>query len=429
MKQFIKKQFSLSRSLPKTHWGFPVALAESAVAKCDDTDENRVPRSQRGVALILAIMVISVMMLFTTDMIVSSQVGLELSVSHRDNVKAEIMAKSAQNLANFLLVGDMALDLFMASPQSPMKQTPQDTLGDMWATLNGIPIGGGTAEMMLKTQESFSLNKVTDNSVIDQLKLFDGEFTVNISDEAGKINVNYCAQGRCSEVIAMLTALFNCPAEKAFLEDKKVNPRELAFRIKDWVDNDTKAEQESGFTDENDPYQKRTPSYKAKNAPFDSVDELKMVEGWDDDVHRVFAPYITMWPFQNSGTDKPKMNLNTTSKELLSCFFPPTKGDCSEKSTAAFKTRDTDKSAIGGGTKSDIGGILKETFCYEPSGTEGESGSNKTTWFQMRSNVFHVEAIGEVGNQRRVLSSIIERRVPDKKEAKGSSNFLYWREL
>ena len=424
VRQWLGGQFRLSTRRPQTLWGYPVGDDEQHDA--DGSGGKASDRSQRGIALLIAIMLISIMVMFTTDLIVSSQVGLEVTASHRDNVKAEYMAKSGQNLAGFLLVGDMALDLFLASPQSPMKTAPSDSLGDMWGALNGIPIGGGTAEMMMKTQKSFELNSVTDDDVMTQLKLFDGEFTLNVSDESGKINVNFCAQGRCTEVIAMLQALFSCPAEKAFLEEKKVQPKELAFRIKDWVDNDTKAESDSGYSDENDPYSRKTPPYKTKNAPFDSLNELKMVEGWDDDVHRVFAPYITLWPFQNSGTDKPKINLNTASKELLNCLFPQSKADCNEKSASVFKSRDKDKSGLVGG-KSDIATVLKETFCYVPGvGSENETG-NKANWFQVRSSVFRIEAVGEVGNQRRTVTAIVERRVPDKKDIKSSTQMLFWR--
>ena len=54
---------------PQTHWGFPVA----------DADALPTPRQRRrGVAIIVAVMIISLMMVFTADMIVSSQVNLEL---------------------------------------------------------------------------------------------------------------------------------------------------------------------------------------------------------------------------------------------------------------------------------------------------------------------------------------------------------------
>ena len=85
---------------------------------------------------------------------------------------------------------------------------------------------------------------------MDQLKLFDGSFTLDVSDESQRINLNYCATSRCSETLLMLEALFACPAEKAFLEQKKLSGRELAYRIKDWVDTDSRAEEASGYNDE-----------------------------------------------------------------------------------------------------------------------------------------------------------------------------------
>ena len=59
-------------------------------------------------------------------------------------------------------------------------------------------------------------------------------FVLKVEDEQSKINVNFCAQGRCSETLLMLESLFSCPAEQRFLDQKNVNPKELAYKIKDW---------------------------------------------------------------------------------------------------------------------------------------------------------------------------------------------------
>src|SRR5690606_10272926 len=125
-------------------------------------------------------------------------------------------------------------------------------------------------EMIDMFSESMGLSKVMDGGVISTLKEFDGSFVVNVTDESQKINVNYCHSGRCNETLLMLEALFSCPAEKVFIENKKINPKELAYKIKDWVDDNNRAESESGVSDEADPYLKREPKVRPKNAPFDS---------------------------------------------------------------------------------------------------------------------------------------------------------------
>lgn len=405
--------------LPKMLWGFPVEAVGASTAKAKD-------QGKRGIALIIAIMIISVMMLFTSDLILSSQVNLSLATSYRDNLKAEYMAKSGLNAAQLLLSADLAYDLFQA--QQDPKATLSDGLGDFWSAMNGLPIGGETLEMMSSFQEQFELNAVLDSGVMDQLKLFDGSFTLDVSDESQKINLNYCATSRCSETMLMLEALFACPAEKAFLEEKKVGGRELAYRIKDWVDTDSRAEEASGYNDENDPYQKREPKLTAKNAPLDSVDELRIIEGWDEEIHAVFAPYVTVYPFQQSSTDKRfQININTASRALLQCLFPEAKGDCAEKSAIALKKRNDDKSSMGApGQK--VPDILQETLCY--TGGDGNAGeaNNRAAWFQQYSMVYRVDVQGSVGDSVKKLTAVIERSMPDaKKNEKATYKILYWK--
>ena len=79
---------------------------------------------------------------------------------------------SGLNAALLLVSADFAYDLFQAQ-QTP-KMGLSDGLGDWWALLNGLPIGGETMEMVGQFQEEFKLNAVMASGVLDQLKLFDG---------------------------------------------------------------------------------------------------------------------------------------------------------------------------------------------------------------------------------------------------------------
>src|SRR5262249_34594985 len=157
-------------------------------------------------------------------------------------------------------------------------------LGDIWSVMNGLPVGGETLEMMNQFQEQFNLNAVMDSGIMDQLKQFDGQWVLNVTDESNKINVNNCANGRCEQTSLRLEALSAAPAAKQLLEAKKLTGRELAFRIKDYIYSKPGGTSEaSGFNDKNEPYNKRNPKQMAKQAPLDSVEELRMIEGWDQE--------------------------------------------------------------------------------------------------------------------------------------------------
>lgn len=404
---------------PTTLYGFPVE--DDGLSSAAAKEETK----KRGIALIIAIMIVSVMMLFTTDMIISSQVNISLAAGQRDAIKAEYMAKSGLNTALLLISADFAYDLFNAQ-QNPKAAGLSDGLGDWWSAMNGLPIGGETLDMMGTFQEEFNLNKVLDEGVLNQLKLFDGSFTVDVSDESSKININDCFDGRCSETTLMLEALFACPAEKSFLEAKKLEGKQLAYRIKDWASRKSDASPESGYNDQDEPYARREPKLRAKDAPFDTLDELRLIEGWDEEVHAVFSPFLTIFPLQKKGVAKHKMNLNTANRALLQCLFPEAKGDCNEKATMALKKRDTDKANLGDGKK--VSDVLKETLCY--TGGDGQPGeaNNRANWFQTYTTVFKVEVQGSVNGTEKVLTAIVERIMPDvKQNEKQSYKVLSWK--
>ena len=389
---------------PKTYWGLPVDAEAPA---------------ERGIALLIAIMIISIMMLFTSDLILSSQVNVTLATTTRDNLKAEYLAKSGLNAASLLISADFAFNLFQ------MQQDPKadlvTTVGGVWSALNGFPIGGDTADMAAKFTEGLGLNAVMDSGVIDQLKLFDGMFTIDATDEGRRINVNDCYDGRCSEVMLMLEALMSCPAEKAFLDHKKVTGRELSYRIKDYIDKDLRAEEASGFNDENEPYAKRTPKQAAKNASLDTVDELRMVEGWDEEIHEVFSPYLTAYPFHRNSTDRQfKLNINTASRAMLQCLFPEARGDCAEKVALLFHKRDTMQSPLATpGQK--ISDILRTSLCYGAGdGNPGEV-SNRVGWFAQHSTAFRIVVDGTVGESSRRATMVVERVIPDPSKGDKSS--------
>jgi type II secretory pathway component PulK len=164
---------------------------------------------------------------------------------------------------------------------------------------------------------------------------------------------------------------------------------------------------------------------RAKNAPLDSLEELLLIDGWDQDLQTIFGPYLTIYPYQPVGKSKEtaKINLNTASRSLLGCLFPESKGECSEKSALALKTRNSDKTNLGEGKN--LKDTLRDALCY----TVDDKGANdKSSWFAEQSSVFRVRAEGNVGDQTKVLEVVVERIMPDpKKEQTRSYEILYWK--
>jgi general secretion pathway protein K len=91
--------------------------------------------------------------------------------------------------------------------------------------------------------------------------------------------------------------------------------RDVAAALKDWVDEDSTTSAvgtnpalpfEDSFSDENFAYDRGDDRYKAKNARYDSLDELFMVNGISDAFMAAFGDQLTVYPDVNAPT-----NINT----------------------------------------------------------------------------------------------------------------------
>ena len=434
--------------LPQTCLGFPVEppINESELNHPDGSNVKPRLVAQRGVALLIAIMIISMMMLFASDLIITSTVQLSLAQTQRDNIKAEYIAKSGANLAILVITSDLAKDLYMAGPASPQKMDPGDSGISFWNALNALPpIGGTSSDMISEVAKTMGMNKTLDSTALDQLKLFDGDFKVEVTDEQNKINLNYCANKSsvpCSMVKMMAKALFSCPAEKQFLENKKLKPGEMAGRLADWVSGKREAQEESGLSDKNEPYQKRNPPHQTKDAPFDSLDELRMVDGWDEEMHAVFSPFFTVYPFPKDPTERPKINLSSSTRELLQCLFPDSRGEGGLRLIKALMARDEDGTALWtAGQK--LPDVIRDLTGYAPQGAGGagggsgspgdsklDDGTDKSKWFGKSSQVYRISVAGNSGDTTKNLSMVVERTIPDPtKDQKVSYKILYYKLL
>jgi type II secretory pathway component PulK len=279
--------------------------------------------------------------------------------------------------------------------------------------------------MLAATQKKFDLSQVSDGKVIETLQLFDGQFTIEIEDELSRINLSNCGKDKCTETVTMLTALMSCPSEKLFLEKKDLRPAAMAFRIKDWIDDNRTAEAESGFSNEDDPYEKKFPPYKAKNGPMDSLQELMLIEGWDEEMHLTFSPYLTIYPYLRGPTNTAKVNINTVKKELLACLVPSAKVECADKFFQMLIKQDKEGGARVSGAN-ELQQFLSSDLCDSVSSEQ----TAKSAWFSYRTKFFRVKSQGQAGLQSRDLETVVERMIPDKaKKIETSYQFLYWKLL
>ena len=402
-----------------TVWFFPVA----------EHHEDGKPPAQKGLALMVAVMIISVMMMFAADFIVSSTVNLTRASAQRDNVKAEYIAKSGANWALWLNLFDFGLQLQLQS--DPAMKAMKDGIGPLWDKLGSVFPFDAALDLSQsgKFAAAMGLNSLMDSGVVNLLQSLGGELGISVVDETGKINLNVCyqSQAECTVTLMQLEALMSCTAvEQDYNKQNNIKPSEISRRIKDWVDKNNVAETGSGYTEENEPYEKKKPPYKAKNTPLDSVDELLLVDGWNRELHAYYSPYLTVWPFPDVATKNGfKLNINTMPQEALRCMFGRELG--SPDATAQFIKRYRDLMEKNGrlaGSDGELQSVLGDLFGYRAEGADKGSAGDRASWLTTESRAFRIKAKGIVGEQTRILEYIIQRATPQQVAA--SSGAAPW---
>jgi type II secretory pathway component PulK len=425
-----------------TKWLFPIGseadlqTSRSQNLELEDEPLNRekMPKSQRGmkgVALLAAVLIISMMMIFASEFIISSSVDLSIGTAGRDNVRAEYIAKSGANWARWLNLFDYGLDLQFAQAPDPAMKGAKAAIGPLWDKLNMIFSYDSPLDMtQTKTfLQAFGMSALMDSQAVELLQSLGGELGVDVADEGGKINLNVCYQSAtlCKATMAQLSALMNCSdIEKEYMRENNIRPAEVLAKIQDWIDGNSVAEPNSGVSSEDDAYLKRTPSHKAKNAPLDTLEELKVVDGWTDELHAYFSPYLTVYPFvhaQDQNKASFKLNINSLGQEAIRCLFSRELGQKDARDGFAKKFRDLTKdSSVIANNDQELGKIVQDLISYQVDPAEkGKEDSDKSTWLTTSSRVYRIRAKGVVGNQTKTVEYILERQSITQRKASPNS--------
>jgi general secretion pathway protein K len=216
--------------------------------------------SQRGVAIVMAIIVVAI----GTMIAVGLTWRLTLDLRRTDSALAAdqglMYVQGAEAWAADILLQDL-----VDSPDS-------DNLGEQWAIeLPPLPVDGGAIRGRLEDlQGRFNLNNLIGS---------DGKESMLARRQFERLLVSVEAD----------------PA--------------LAGAVIDWLDPDTEQRFPSGGEDV--VYSDADPPYRTANSMITSTSELMAVAGFDRDIYRRLAPYITVLP---AGT---KLNVNTASDVVL----------------------------------------------------------------------------------------------------------------
>ena len=214
---------------------------------------------QQGVALVTALLVVSMAIVAAVAMATRLQVDMRRTGNLLHGEQAYAYAMAAESWAQVILLRDR-------------EDNEYDYLGENWATaLPPIAVEGGFV-------------------------------SGNIIDLQGRFNVNNLVN-EAGEPVESQLAYFKRLLTVLQLDET------LAPALLDWIDADINATFPDGAED--DTYLLAEPPYRAANRPLVSISELRLVKGFTSEMIAILGPHITALPGATV------INVNTATAEVL----------------------------------------------------------------------------------------------------------------
>ncbi|MDP2272417.1 MAG: type II secretion system protein GspK [Archangium sp.] len=269
---------------------------------------------------------------------------------------------------------------------------------------------------------------------------FTGCFDTVITDEEERINLNKldAPQGTSMPLLLMLISTLGDKKYEFLFEKEdsnrvKLTPVEVITNFRDWVDEDETGSTLNlsgsgdpflkGFSDENGGYVKYDPAYRAKNARFDSLDELFMVHGVNDRFMAAFKEKLTVYPNVNS-----RLNINTDDPVLLEVAIrsvadplrpDPRMADPIFMDTLIKKIRAARVFALFGMSVNDF--VMIVAAAGIPINASIQSNVQGNRFIGDKSTTYRVRVTGSAGDVTRTITAVV--RLDDT-----LGRLVYWRE-
>jgi type II secretory pathway component PulK len=383
----------------------------------------------RGIALLMVTMCLAFVASVGADIGLSGEVRMLKSVHQRDELLAEGLARSGLNMYRLVLVANKQL-----GDNSAMSQGAEMmgvNLGNaLWQAIPNI--NTGLLRMFLVTdgdvddddlerlmteglsEEEIAESRAEGGSMFEDKGFldFEGDFVAEVSDEDAKISVKGLGATSSASIMENPTAiqlfgLMSGEENDQWFYDRNIDRWDLISNLKDWIDTDTnRSGARGGYED--DLYNRLESPYLSKNAPFDTKSEMRLVEGWQDDVYERFGDKITIY---GSG----KINVATASDEVLKGLFKayvsPSPSDFTCEQLLESMKEYNLLTAFRSG---------KEFVSWlESQGVSVDEDLSKV--IGTVSTVFRVVSTGFVGETSRTITAIFDF------SGSGEGDVLYWR--
>lgn len=269
---------------------------------------------------------------------------------------------------------------------------------------------------------------------------FTGCFDTVISDEEERINLNKVDGPQLVAVVVanqLATTLNDKRYEFLFEKEDanrlKVTANEIIVNLRDWVDEDETGSTLNltgqgepfarGFSDENSGYSNYQERYRAKNARFDSLDEVFLVHGMNDRVMAAFKDKFTVYPDMNArlnvNTDDPVM-LEIAIRSVADPIRPdPRLADPVFIDTVIKRIRAARLFAMFGMSVTDFVNIVASAGIAVNQTILSNVQNNRVVGD--KSSTYRIAVTGSAGDVSRTITTVI--RLDD-----GLGRLVYWRE-
>jgi len=273
----------------------------------DDINESR------GVALIMVMIGMILVSAIGLDMQNDEQMRFRLAVNTRDSVRAQALAQGALNWSRlFITLQTKIQDALTPLLAKGLITLPANTVWDLVSIDNAklsMLISGQLADLLFPEKKEAEAEAHKSGIMFGN---FDGDFSIEVVDEESKISINEFGtttnQDKKNRIRKMLLNLIISPRYDDIFDtgnfSGKVDRPTLVANIFDWLDwDDLRTDPyevedakwgRMGSGSETEQYQEEG-STKPKNAFVDSLHELRLVKGVDDEIEQAFFDAITIY--------------------------------------------------------------------------------------------------------------------------------------
>ncbi len=269
---------------------------------------------EHGIAILMVLACLAVLMPFTASFSYTTRVDWQAAINLRDEVAARNLNRGGLRLS--LLLFELQRMVFNQKQFRQMLGTWDITqvapyLMSAFGSKDGHEGIAGMAGL--------------DASTFKELSIDNGSFEIRVEAESGKLNVNCLgqtgqgkdsSQARTVETIEamLMPTLYDPLFDEEKGDGQRYTRKQIIQAMVDYIDDDIKSfdvvKLATSSTQERYRYTEIFDPYEPRNARLDSIEELNLVEGVDDDIMMAFGADLTVY-------GSCKVNLNFASADQI----------------------------------------------------------------------------------------------------------------